>query len=224
MPKIIITEDGSHSLKLPGLDEHYHSVHGAIAESMHVFIRAGLEKMLESSPGNINILEVGFGTGLNALLTLAAIHKETVVVKYTALEPFPLPADTWQALNYPELIMADKTEPWFRDLHDAPWGEMHEITAGFYLQKLREGIVDLDVDVPTFNLVYFDAFGPDVQPELWTDEMFKLLAQVTVKDGILVTYSAKGSVRRAMQSAGFSVERLPGPKGKREMLRATRFY
>ena len=221
-PEIIITEDGSHSLKLRDVDEHYHSVYGAIAESRHVFIEAGLKIVLKASPSQLNILEVGFGTGLNALLTLFAIRHTDVVIRYTALEPFPLDEKIWQALNYPEFLDANEAAESFSGLHNSPWEQMHEITTGFYIQKTRKGILDLSPAAPVFNLVYFDAFSPDVQPELWTEEIFELISKITRPDAVLVTYSARGSVRRAMQKAGFAVERLPGPKGKREMLRAIR--
>ena len=221
-PEIIITGDGSHTLKLAGVDEHYHSVHGAIAESMHVFINAGLKKVLEASPGRVSILEVGFGTGLNALLTLGQCRMACAATTYTALEPFPLKEEIWKSLNYAGLSGIDHASQCFAAIHEGPWGDMFEPEPGFRMQKLMVGIQDYRPGTALHNLVYFDAFGPDVEPALWTEEIFENIAKLTAPNGLLVTYSAKGSVRRAMQKAGFSVERLQGPKGKREMLRATR--
>ncbi|MCD4723650.1 MAG: tRNA (5-methylaminomethyl-2-thiouridine)(34)-methyltransferase MnmD [Bacteroidales bacterium] len=221
-PEIIITEDGSHTLYIPELKEHYHSTFGAIAESMHVFIEAGLLQALKNDTEEINILEVGFGTGLNALLTVLEAGLKGCSVKYTALETFPLPQQLWGKLNYPEQIGDIKAKEIFQFLHQCNWDIEKEIIPGFFITKVERSLQDFKVAGMLYNLIYFDAFGPDVQAELWTDEIFRKISGMTAKGGILVTYSCKGSVRRALMAAGFAVEKIPGPKGKREMLRGVR--
>jgi len=206
------SDDGSHTLYVPELDEHYHSIYGARTESIHVFIKNGLNF---SQKQNIKILEIGFGTGLNALLT--ALQKGDKRIEYHSLEKFPLNTKLEKSLIYsPE--QTDLETSLFNDIHNAPWNELTEIIPGFKLLKLEADLLTIDLQ-DTYDLIFFDAFGPDVQPELWTGEILKKIFNSMNKGGILTTYSAKGAVRRAMQSAGFMVERLPGPPKKREMLR-----
>jgi tRNA U34 5-methylaminomethyl-2-thiouridine-forming methyltransferase MnmC len=220
--EIILTEDGSHTLHIPELKEHYHSIFGAIAESRHVFIEAGLRQVLKNNAGEINILEVGFGTGLNALLTVLEASLSDSSVKYTALETFPLPQQLWSKLNYPEQIRDIKAKEIFQLLHQCDWNVENEIIPGFFITKVEKSLEDFNAAGMLYNLIYFDAFAPDVQAELWTDEIFRKISGMTAKGGILVTYSCKGSVRRALKAAGFAVEKIPGPKGKREMVRGVR--
>ena len=220
--EIILTEDGSHTLYIPELKEHYHSTFGAIAESRHVFIEAGLRQALKNNDGEINILEVGFGTGLNALLTILETSLKGSTVKYTALETFPLAQQLWSKLNYPEQIGDIKAKEIFQFLHQCGWNLEKEITPGFFITKVEKRLEDFKAAGMLYNLIYFDAFGPDVQAELWTDEIFRKISGMTAKGGILVTYSCKGSVRRALKAAGFAVEKIPGPKGKREIVRGVR--
>ncbi|HSG68680.1 MAG TPA: tRNA (5-methylaminomethyl-2-thiouridine)(34)-methyltransferase MnmD [Bacteroidales bacterium] len=221
-PEIIITEDGSHSLKLNAINEHYHSTHGAISESRHVFIESGLQKVLEEEGSLLNILEIGFGTGLNALLSLAESSKTAISVNYTAIEPFPVSEKIWGKLNYHALIGDKRAGEWYSSIHNCPWEVETDIMKGFTLLKHKCQLQDYNSFEAKFGLIFFDAFAPDIQPELWTDEIFQKIAGITVQGGVFVTYSAKGSVRRALQNAGFRMERLPGPKGKREMLRGMR--
>ena len=221
--KLVVTEDGSHTLRVDELNEHYHSTFGAINESRHVFIEAGLHHLLDREVGEISILEVGFGTGLNALLTLLDTKVKDVHVNYTALEAFPLDEDTWSALNYAEILGSDEISGLYQKTHTSTWGEPTEIRPGFMLEKAHiklEGFASSK----KFDLVYFDAFGPDVQPELWTEQVFRQIARMTTTGGILVTYSCKGLVRRALKAAGYSIEKIPGPTGKREMLRGTKTH
>lgn len=218
--RIILTEDGSHSLKVDSLQEHYHSTFGALSESLHVFINAGLEHLLEKRISPIRILEVGMGTGLNVLLTLIEANKSETNIEYTALEPFPLYEEIWRRLNYAELIDDQQVGEWFEIIHSIDWDEEWEVCPGFILDKREKKLEDFQFSGTGYDLIYFDAFGPEVQPEMWTDEVFKMIAELTNKGGILVTYSAKGSVKRGLQSAGFEVERIEGPKGKRHMIRA----
>jgi len=216
--KIIETEDGSHTLYVPNLDEHYHSSFGAIQESDHVFIKEGLFTACEIFT-DINILEVGFGTGLNALLTFLRMTEMTNSINYHAIEAFPLELEITDKLNYPDLLKISGATGFFKSLHRAQWNIAISLSDQFGFMKSRIKIEDVSLEANHYHLVYFDAFAPDVQPELWEQDIFDKIVRSMTKNGILVTYSAKGSVRRCMQSAGLEVERIPGPPGKREMLR-----
>jgi len=214
-PVIVTSEDGSHTLRVEALKEHYHSHKGALRESRHVFIEAGLKQF--SDTVSLHLLEVGFGTGLNALLTV--LERGGRNIAYTGLEAFPLDRKMVDLLNYSALTGDDRAEAIFASLHDAPWDDSHVITPGFVLHKRQETLQDFrPADV--FDLVYFDAFAPHAQPELWQPAVWEKLHAAMGTGGILVTYCAKGQVRRDMQAAGFVVERLTGPPGKREMIRA----
>jgi tRNA U34 5-methylaminomethyl-2-thiouridine-forming methyltransferase MnmC len=214
------TGDGSVTIHLPEWDEQYHSKHGAIAEAQHVFIKTGLHYLLESQESlTATILEVGFGTGLNTLLTLLEAKDKNLKISYTGVEAYPVDTSEVASLNYPELL--NETREDFLKLHDIPWEVPAEITPNFQVQKTKKFFKDIS-EKDTYNLIYFDAFGARVQPELWTEEIFFKMFQALKLRGVLVTYAAKGSARRAMQAVGFTVERLPGPPGKREMLRATK--
>ncbi len=220
--EISITADGSTTIHLPELDEHYHSKHGAINEANHVFIQNGLYHILKSRTfKSLNILEIGFGTGLNALITLIEAKKKEQTVNYVGVEAYPIAAKEVQQMNYPRALGNIEAEPIFQELHTSNWETNIPVTDIFTLQKRKQFFSDIE-DKNSFDLVYFDAFGARVQPELWTVVIFKKMFEALNKGGVLVTYSAKGSVRRAMLEVGFEVERLPGPPGKREMLRATK--
>jgi tRNA U34 5-methylaminomethyl-2-thiouridine-forming methyltransferase MnmC len=216
---IIETEDGSHSLYVPALDEQYHSRHGAVQESRHVFIEAGLAERA-SERSQISILEIGFGTGLNALLSAAAAAASGLDLTYVAVEAYPLTAVEIAHLNYPAAVGGMVADAW-ADMHAAPWEVLTQVTPHLRLQKLKCRIEDLQ-PAPTFDLIYFDAFAPEKQPELWTEEIFGRMYAALQPGGLLVTYCAKGAVLRALQAVGFTVERLQGPPGKREMIRASR--
>jgi tRNA U34 5-methylaminomethyl-2-thiouridine-forming methyltransferase MnmC len=217
--RLQLTDDGSHTLFVPELGEHYHSVYGALQESQHVFLAAGFKHVSRLIPA-IKLLEVGFGTGLNALLTL--LQKGSTAIRYTAVEAYPLKADIISQLNYPALIKAQDAGKLFNLLHISPWEQHVSIVPGFQLLKRKVKIQDITTGKGEYNLVYFDAFAPEIQPELWTSEVFKMLYDAMNNGGVLVTYSAKGDVKRNLIAAGFSVEKLPGPPGKRHMLRATK--
>lgn len=203
-----ITEDGSHTLRSPIHGDTYHSTRGAAGESRHVFIEAGFG----SAQGDpVRILEAGFGTGLNAWLTLAEAEQAGRRVEYTGVELYPVPEDVASQLNF-------TGDARFMEMHRAPWGTPAEISPGFTLLKLNADLGKGGFG-EGFNLVYYDAFAPDTQPELWTPQLFGMIGRAMSPGGVLVTYSAKGDVRRALQSAGFTVEKLPGALGKRHMLR-----
>jgi len=213
------TADGSHTLHLPGLAEHYHSVHGAIAESLHIFIHAGLDEVSRSRD-EISILEIGFGTGLNALLTCIESNRKAISVNYSSIELYPLKEEIYSELNYPELIDFPGADEIFKKLHSSSWNQNNPITESFSLHKIHSSLEDYLPPAGFFDLVYFDAFGPDVQPGMWSEEVFKKMALALKSNGILVTYSTKGTIKRNLKAAGFDIEKLPGPKGKREILRA----
>jgi tRNA U34 5-methylaminomethyl-2-thiouridine-forming methyltransferase MnmC len=217
--EIIITSDGSTTIYIPEWDEHYHSTHGAIQESNHVFIKHGLNFLKPNQ--NINILELGFGTGLNCFITYLSAKEHDLNIDYTGVEAYPLKIEELQQLNYVTELNAIKATEVFDQMHLLPWEEKHHISEFFTLVK-QEKFIEAINDHNKYNLIYFDAFGPEVQPELWTEIIFYNMYSALKPGGILVTYSAKGSVRRAMQAVGFSVERLAGPPGKREMLRGNK--
>lgn len=214
--EVIVTNDGSKTIHLPDWNESYHSIHGAVQEALHVFIKSGLSEI--SSP-EINILEVGFGTGLNAILTLNKTIETAQTIKYSGLEAYPVELEELQDLKYEELPEIKKNETLFWQLHSAKWNEFDEITPIFKLKKIQTFLVDFEPSENTFDLIYFDAFGPRVQPEMWTLEIFQKLFKSMRNEGVFVTYCAKGQVRRDLIEAGFQVEKIPGPPGKREMLR-----
>ena len=215
-----ITGDGSHTLFVPELKEHYHSTFGALQESELVFIRSGFDK-IDATQDNLHILEMGFGTGLNAFLTCLESARSSRKVDYLGVEKFPLQPEIINKLNYPD-ILEPASSGIFKSIHEAPWDLEVMITENFFLQKIKCDIIDLKLNPENFDLVYYDAFGPEVQPELWTDSVFTSIAKAMKTGGILVTYSAKGAVRRALKNSGFDVEKLPGPPGKREITRATK--
>ena len=215
--KIITTSDGSKTIHLPDWNESYHSKHGALQEALHVFIYSGLQTIqLE----RLNILEVGFGSGLNAILTLMTAEERNITVNYTGLEAFPLSEEEFKALNYKDLEIISSYSKQLQAMFEAPWEEEVSIQPNFFLKK-QEVLLEEYLPVEnSFNLVYFDAFGPRVQPNLWSFEVLSKLYKALDKNGVFVTYCAKGQVRRDLISLGFEVEKIPGPPGKREMLRA----
>lgn len=218
--KIILTKDGSNTVSIPEMKVTYHSVHGAIQESQHVFITAGLHasgSLTRHEPSNI--LEIGFGTGLNVILTAIEAEKSENSFYYVALEPYPLNDEEIVSLNYCELLERKDLQEDFIKMHQCEWGKSIVMTENLLLHKSNHSVQTFEHKTP-FHLIYFDAFAPSAQPELWTKEVFEKLYKLLIPEGILVTYCSKGDVRRAMQAAGFIIEKLPGPPGKREMLRA----
>ncbi|MBV1923239.1 MAG: tRNA (5-methylaminomethyl-2-thiouridine)(34)-methyltransferase MnmD [Flavobacteriaceae bacterium] len=218
--KIITTLDGSTTIHLPEWDEQYHSKNGAIQEAYHVFIEMGFFYFLNKfQPKEVNILEIGFGTGLNAFITLLETQKRNVSTFYTGIEAYPVEGSEIKQLNYHQQLKVAEED--FLILHSSPWGKTLKQNSNFKLLKRKMFFSEIN-DTNQYDIIYFDAFGARVQPELWTEEIFQRMYDALKVNGVLVTYSAKGSVRRAMQAVGFKVERLPGPPGKREMLRATK--
>lgn len=214
--EVVLTSDGSSSIYLPDWDESYHSKHGAIQEAKHVFIESGFQKCNRNP---LHILEIGFGTGLNAFLTLneAILHNKEVF--YTGIEAYPVSTDIISALNYPNIIEGGKLETYFKKMHESPWEKLLELHTFFKLTKRNQFFQTIE-DVDAFDLIYFDAFGFRVQQELWSETIFQKMYNALKKDGILVTYACRTPIKKAMEAVGFTTEKLPGPPGKREMLRA----
>jgi tRNA U34 5-methylaminomethyl-2-thiouridine-forming methyltransferase MnmC len=212
-----LTEDGSHTIFVSELDESYHSSRGAIQESTHVFIKQGLHTISKAS---INILEIGFGTGLNTLLTLLeAVHLD-LNVHYHAVEKYPLDVGEYSALNFEKMIKGCP-DGILKKIHEAPWEKTVAITDRFSLFKEKSDFRAMNLN-EMYDLIYFDAFAPDKQPVLWTAEIFSAIARSSYSGAVLTTYSSKGIVRRALSSSGFHVTKVPGPPGKIEMIRATK--
>ena len=211
----MITADGSTTIHIPEWDEQYHSKHGAIQEAKHVFIKNGLALF---SGQKIGILEIGFGTGLNCFITFLEAAKIKLEIDYVGVEAYPLAAEEVEKMNYVNQLDANEFSTIFNKMHQQEWEIKGEISPDFLLTKRKQFFNEIS-DENKFDLIYFDAFGARVQPELWTEEIFEKMYKALKSGGVLVTYSAKGSVRRAMLAVGFSVEKLLGPPGKREMLR-----
>lgn len=218
--EIIVTADGSHSLLNRSLNETYHSNHGAVQESLHVFIENGLKFYCRSHPKNdVRIFEVGFGTGLNVLLTLKYNSVCKRKVHYTSIELNPLTADIWTQLNYSD---SDETRKIFASLHEASWEIPVEVASNFILEKVACSLESFSVTQSRFDVVYFDAFAPNKQPEMWTLPVLTKVTSMLSEGGVFVTYCAKGQLKRDLKSLGLVVETLPGPPGKKEMVRAIR--
>jgi len=219
--KIITTADGSKTIHIEDWNEQYHSKHGAIQEAQHVFIKEGLQHYSANNKStSVDILEIGFGTGLNAFLTLLEADNIKSKINYVGVEAYPVSMDDINQLNYVELISAEN-ETVFNKLHTVSWEKEHEITSNFKLQKRQQFFSEIK-DNNAFDLIYFDAFGARVQPELWSKSIFETMYKALKPNGVLVTYAAIGEVKRNMKALGFMVERLKGPPGKRHMLRATK--
>lgn len=224
--EIITTNDGSKTIHLPEWNEQYHSIHGAVQEALHVYLKEGLAFFLASEScdkksNTTTLLEIGFGTGLNALLTLAEAEKQQIQINYTGVEGFPISLSELEQLNYAEAVDLTNSAALFDKLHRCDWEKDCAISEHFQLKKQRSPFSEINY-TNQFNLIYFDAFGPRVQPELWTEVMFNAMYKALKPKGVLVTYCAQGHARRAMMSAGFTVEKVNGPPGKRHMLRAVK--
>ena len=212
------TNDGSNTLYVKEIDEHYHSIKGALTESQHIFINCGLKEIQNDK---IDIFEVGFGTGLNAILTL--LNGKSKHISYTTIEKFPLPIEIITRINYSSIFNEEEYSI-FRQLHEAQWNEYVEISKDFTLKKIQSDLTTHSFS-DNYDLVYYDAFSPEKQPEMWEEKIFNKIFNCLRPGGVLVTYCAKGEIRRRMQKVGFTVERLAGPpNGKREILRARKPY
>jgi tRNA U34 5-methylaminomethyl-2-thiouridine-forming methyltransferase MnmC len=215
--QLITTSDGSHTIFVPELNEHYHSIHGAVQESSLVYIENGLG-FCKTNP--LNVFEVGFGTGLNALLTATSDYAEKLTIYYTSIEKEPLSKSVINTLNHWRFAGRNGKKI-FDLIQNTRWGEFEKLSNNFYLRKIKGDLIKDNIE-GKFDVIFFDAFGPDKQPEIWSQEIFEKISEITNTGGIFVTYSAKGEVRRLLREYGFVVTLLPGPPGKREMIRATK--
>jgi len=214
--EIIHTSDGSTTIHLPDWNENYHSKHGAIQEAKHVFIKNGLA-LFENK--NVSILEIGFGTGLNAFITFLEARKLSQTINYNGVEAYPISVDEISSMNYVSELNAESERSIFDKMHACEWEQKNILTPEFSLTKRKQFFETID-DVAQFDLIYFDAFGYRVQPELWSTAIFQRMFDALKPNGILVTYAARGVVKRSLIEVGFTVEKLDGPPGKREMFRA----
>ena len=215
--EIVETGDGSKTIRIVDLDENYHSSHGALQEALHVFIKNGLLEFKEKS--QISIFEMGFGTGLNAFLSAIKSSDLKLKIEYSGVEAFPISEDEIIALEYAQLV-GDENVELYKKIHSSSWEEMNEISAFFTLKKIKNHLQNLELEKESFDIIYYDAFGPRAQDEMWSVELFKKMYDSLKVGGFLVTYCAKGQVKRNMKEVGFTIEPLPGPPGKREMTRA----
>jgi tRNA U34 5-methylaminomethyl-2-thiouridine-forming methyltransferase MnmC len=217
--ELITTSDGSHSLLNTSLDETYHSRHGAVQESNYVFLKQGLDYFIEqNSPAKIAILEIGFGTGLNAWLTFEHLQSNKAIIEYTSLETLPLPEKIWKSLNY---ATSEDEKSNFSKIHSAAWNQRVQITGQFHLHKIETRLQDFVTD-KLFDIIYFDAFAPNKQPEMWEFAMLKKVTGYLSQNGVFTTYCAKGQLKRDLKSLVLQVETLAGPPGKKEMVRAVK--
>lgn len=215
--ELIKTKDGSHTLFVPELNEHYHSIFGAIQESKHVFIKEGLSQINRK---NITVFEIGLGTGLNVMLTLLEAIHNNLQIEYFAIEKYPLDIKTIYQLNYPELLKLNEQEKeLFFKIHKTGWGIKTDFKKNFNLTKIKNDITEFSITF-LYDIVYFDAFAPDKQPEMWSKNVFQKIYNNLNHKGILTTYCSRGGVKRLLMSLGYRVESIPGPRGKREIIRA----
>lgn len=216
--EVITTKDGSNSIYIPDLDETYHSFYGAIQEAQHVFIREGLQKIKKQK---IKVFEVGFGTGLNALLSMGYSQQNSIEIDYSTIESYPVEKELINKLNYLELLGSNFQEE-FDFLHSCEWGKKQQIKNNFLFNKIYQKLADYELEKSHYDLIYFDAFGPKIQPAMWSLEILQDMFNGLVSGGVLVTYCAQGQFKRNLKTLGFIVENIPGPPGKREMTCATK--
>ncbi|SFQ21471.1 tRNA (5-methylaminomethyl-2-thiouridine)(34)-methyltransferase MnmD [Hymenobacter arizonensis] len=221
-PKVEVrpTADGSSTLYVPALDEHYHSTHGALQEAQHVYIAAGLTPALAAAHESVRVLEVGFGTGLNALLTLQQSLISPVNIQYDTIEKYPLLPAIISQLGVERYVINPELLAFHEQLHAAPWNESVPLTTRFSLRKIAGALQETALLPNNYHVIYFDAFAPEKQPELWTEAIFGQLYAAAAPGAVLVSYCAQGQFRRNLRAAGWLTEKLPGPPGKREMTRA----
>lgn len=217
--EIITTQDGSVTIHLPEMKETYHSKFGAIQEAKHVFIKNGLD-LFKGQP--VSVLEAGFGTGLNAFITYLEAQTNNQSIHYTGIEAYPVTAEEAAQLNYVGQLNANAQLDIFERMHTAGWGQKVILDNNFTLLKRKERFQEME-DAELYNIIYFDAFGYHAQPELWSEEIFRRMYKALKPNGILVTYACRTVIKKAMQEAGFVTEKLPGPPGKREMLRGVKY-
>ena len=211
--EVVVTGDGSKTIHMPELNESYHSTHGALQEAEHVFINYGLDQIDKES---LDVFELGFGTGLNAILAYRFSKQNNVYISYVGVEAYPVSMEMLEALDYTDFLTADEKKI-FLEMHNSDWGSKVELSDQFTFQKIEEKIEDYKVSEDTMDIVFFDAFGPRTQGSLWQPVILDKMAKMLREYGILTTYCAQGQFRRDLKSVGFDVTKVPGPPGKREM-------
>ncbi len=211
--EVVVTGDGSKTIHMPELNESYHSTHGALQEAEHVFVKYGLAQL---EKGRLDVFELGFGTGLNAILAYRYAKQNNVLINYIGIEAFPVPAEMVDALDYTNFLSEDEREV-FRKMHEVVWGDKIRLSDLFIFQKVEQKIEDYIEGVGTVDIVFFDAFGPRAQGDLWQPSILGKMARKLREKGMLTTYCAQGQFRRDLKSVGFEVTKVPGPPGKREM-------
>lgn len=219
--KVVTTSDGSKTIRIVDLDENYHSMHGALQEANHVFIKYGLNECLDRD--EIKIFEMGFGTGLNSFITAINISDLKLKVEYYGVEAFPVSKVELESLEYGNLL-GEVNKVLYEKIHLIEWDKLQEITPNFQLKKIKAKLQDIKLENQFFDIIYYDAFGPRAQEEMWSTGLFEKMYNCLKPNGFLVTYCAKGQVKRNMKSVGFTIETLPGPPGKREMTRGWKNY
>lgn len=212
--EVVVTGDGSKTIHMPELNESYHSTHGALQEAVHVFIKNGLE--LVEKPV-INVFELGFGTGLNAILAYRFARENEVKLNYVGVEAYPVDLDMLDELDYTSLLNSDEFTA-FKQMHEVEWEQPLTIDENFSFEKIHAKVEEYESKRTDFDIIFFDAFGPRTQGELWKPDVLKRVGGLLKDDGVLTTYCAQGQFRRDLQSVGFEVTKVPGPPGKREMV------
>ncbi|AJA70794.1 tRNA (5-methylaminomethyl-2-thiouridine)(34)-methyltransferase MnmD [Myroides odoratimimus] len=213
--KIVTTSDGSTSIEIEEWGETYHSIHGAIQEARHVYIERGFDRIEKTT---VKVLEMGFGTGLNAFLTLVEARRKGKIVEYHSIEAFPVTEQESVALDFSALYDRDGDDILFKQMHQCTWDVSHEVTAEFTLHKIHSTFEEAVVNQSYFDVIYFDVFGYQFQPDLWSVEIFQKVYDALGDTGVIATYACRGPIKRAMKEVGFKIEKVPGPPGKREML------
>lgn len=221
--RLIETQDGSHSLYVPDLNETYHSFHGAIQESQHVFIRMGLHYYLDLHRANkVKILEMGFGTGLNALLSYKDLTRKKLKVWYDTIEPYPIDESIWSKLNYVEQLEMQEEIGVYEQMHSCNWETKTELSEGYLFTKYKNLLEEIELQSNHYDIVYFDAFAPSKQPDLWKPEQLEKVVESLKEGGVFVTYCAQGQFKRDIKETGLTIETLAGPPGKKEMVRGVK--
>ncbi|SMD34533.1 tRNA U34 5-methylaminomethyl-2-thiouridine-forming methyltransferase MnmC [Reichenbachiella faecimaris] len=222
--RVIETRDGSSSLLIPEMNETYHSTHGAITESEYVFLKMGLDHFRDKHPEQkeISILEIGFGTGLNVWLTALAVENSGLKINFFSIEKYPLKPELIEKLNYKDKRKSDGARSLFAKVHEVEWEKQCEISQAFSLTKIQTDIATFSPDRESYDLIYFDAFAPSKQPEMWSQEVLSKMHELLKPNGVFVTYCAQGQFKRDLKAVGFDTEELDGPPGKKEMTRGTK--
>ncbi|WP_375238945.1 tRNA (5-methylaminomethyl-2-thiouridine)(34)-methyltransferase MnmD [Aurantibacter sp.] len=221
-PKIVVTDDGSNTLVHPTIGAHYHSTFGAKQESDFIFIQEGIDFYVKKlDVKSVSILEMGFGSGLNAYNTLLYGLEHNISINYCGIEKYPIDVKLISELDYPKILNSENTANLFQNMHTSKWEEYSEISKEFQLKKINKSLGNIDLE-EKFDIIYFDAFGPKDQPELWSVSVFEKMFSLLNTNGILVTYCSKGIVKNALRAVGFDLQRLAGPPSKRHILRATK--